>query len=242
MLRISWNTTVVDLDDAGDLAAQSYEHTLEFDCVTSETHEGLSTLTEHAVESGAPISDHKRADPERVTIEALVTNTPLGAPPPSGYDSRAATVQTSFSKDGDGRPAVLVFSAGFDRISEVISTLRRLRLEDTAVTLSTRVHTYEDVQIVGVTVPREPGDGDSVRLQIEIQQVRIAQSRSVDAPAPREPRGRERRDRGGQEGRDETTGGQRTSALQTGRDELARQDAAGEDRDYLAAAGAMFGG
>ena len=197
MLRISWSTSATSTSEAGDLESKSTEHTLQFDAVTSESHEATSVLTEHAVESGAPISDHKRANPERISIEALITNTPLDTPPPSGYGTSGIT--TSLSKEDD-KVSVLLYSAKFDRISDVISTLRRLRLEATELTVSTRIHTYESVQLVSVTVPRTPEDGESVKVTLELQQVRIAQSRTVDAPRPREPRGRPRTDRGGQEG------------------------------------------
>lgn len=234
-LKISWNTQNMTLGASGDLESTSYEHTLEFDVVTSETHEGSSVLTERAVESGAPITDHKRANPRRVTIEAIVSNTPLGAPPASGYAQ--TTIQTSISKE-DGRANVVVFSAEFDRIADVMATLDRLRLEATFVTLTTSRRSYDAVQIVSVSEPRSPEDGDSQRFMIEIQEVRIAQTRTVDAPRPREPRGSEPRDRGGQEGQSD----QRTSAIQRGRDEYDRRIAAGESRTDAAmgAVGVMF--
>lgn len=237
VLRISWNTQNVGLGADGDLEASSHEHTLEFDVVTSETHEGASTMTKHAIEGGALITDHKIHEPRSVTIEAIVSNTPLDVPPPSGY-ARSTAITVSTSKE-EGRPAVKVFSEAFDRIQDVIATLDRLRLEGTFVTLTTARRTYDAVQILRVTEPREPEDGDSQRFQIEIQEVRIAYTRSVEAPRPREPRGDRRRDRGGQEAGTEHP---RQSALDRGREELARQDAAGEDRDYLAAGEAMFGG
>lgn len=234
MLRISWNTQTFAAGETGDLETRSYEHTLVFDAVTAETHEGTSVLTEHAVEEGAPLSDHKRVNPDRLTVEAIVTNTPLDAPPPSGYGN--TSVQASV---GEGN--VVVFSATFDRIADVLFTLRRLRTEATPVTVSTAHHTYDNVQVVNVTNPREPGDGDAIRVNIDLQQVRVAQSRTVDTPQPREPRGAQTRDRGGQETSDET---RRVSTLATMRDEYDRRRAAGESRTdaALGAAQAAFGG
>jgi hypothetical protein len=122
VLTISWSTQSETRDAAGELSATGQEHTLRFDCITSESHEGTSVLTEHTVESGAPISDHKRANPRRISIEAIVSNTPLDAPPPSGYGQ--TTIQTSLSTD-QGKPSVTVFSAPFDRIGDVLATLDR---------------------------------------------------------------------------------------------------------------------
>lgn len=220
MLTISWSTQAIARADSGDLRADSFEHTLIFDCVSTESHEGTSELTEHSVESGAPISDHKRANPDKVTIEALVTNTPLDAPPASGYGT--STIQATVRQPDENNAAkasVVVFSAGFDRIGDVSDTLRRLRLEATPVTLTTRIRTYENVQVIGVTEPRGAEDGDSLRMTITVRQVRIAQSRTASTPVPQEPRGAAAHNRGAQEGTDQT---RRSSALARARDEYER--------------------
>lgn len=207
-LAISWSTQSTALGDDGDLEARATEHLLVFDAVTSVTVEGASVLTEHAVESGSPISDHKRANPRRVSIEAIVSNTPIDRPPASGYGD-AGDVTTSTTKPDDGSGNVLTYSADFDRIADVIVTLDRLRLEATGVTISTGRRTFEAIQIVFVSEPRETEDGTSQRFSIECQEIRVAQSRTVDAPRPREPRGARERERGGQE----ATEGPRASAL-----------------------------
>ena len=235
MLSISWSTLTTALVD-GDLVGAPIEHTLQFDAVSSEVHEGSSVLSEHAVGEGSPITSHKRANPKRLTIEAVVTNTPLGLPPPSGYGAGSPITQRlAGSNDNAIGGAVLVYSATFDRMGDVEATLDRLRLEATNVTISTRIRTYENMQIVAVSIPRKPDDGDSLTLTIECQQVRIARSRTVASPIPREPRGAPERDRGGQEGEDSSTGGTRTSSLQAAREEYERSG------DLGAAFGAAFG-
>lgn len=251
MLRISWSTAEEGVVFSEDGSAESEivftENTLEFDCVTSETHDGTSTVTEHAIESNAPISDHKYHNPRRLTIEALVTNTPLGAPPSSGYGD-GVQITGEVREAGEDEPgaaqrpraSVVVFSADFDRMADVADTLDRLRIEATPVTITTRVRTYEDVQIASVLMPREPDDGDTLRLTIECVEVRIAQSRTVDSPAPREPRGGRVTDRGGREGSEPGS----RSVLASARDEYAERREAGDSRTDAAtgALGALFGG
>jgi hypothetical protein len=215
-LQISWTTEatdgeagVFDADGLGPITIVT-EHSLGFDCITAETHEGTSVLTEHAVEDGSPIADHKRANPRKLTIEAIVTNTPLDAPPPSGYGASGITAQIQASTvrianpDGSNgtrnvKANVIQFSATFDRMVDVAATLSRLRLEATPVTITTRIRTYDALQVVSVTEPRKAEDGDSITFTIECQEVRIATSRTIDTPRPREPRGRPTTDRGAQE-------------------------------------------
>lgn len=216
-LQVQWATEATTLD-GGDLVTLQTFHILEFDAVMSETHEGRSEITQRAVERGAPISDHKRALNRLLTLEGFVTNTPLDAPPPSGYG--LTTVTTTIGKTG---AQVRVFSAEFDRVRDVWDTLERLRMEATPVGISTRWRDYEDVQILAVTLPRETPE-DSAMFSIEISEVRIARTREVDTPRPREPRGAPETDRGAREGED----AERGSALDEVRDAYNARRESGE--------------
>lgn len=50
---------------------------LVLDASISESHQAEVEVTEHPVESGAAIVDHARPKPDSVTIEGVVSNTPL---------------------------------------------------------------------------------------------------------------------------------------------------------------------
>src|SRR5581483_4542634 len=50
---------------------------LHFDAVTNEQTEHTATATEHPVEQGANVSDHVRDQLDRVTLEVVVSNTPV---------------------------------------------------------------------------------------------------------------------------------------------------------------------
>jgi len=52
---------------------------IELDCSVQETHERTATLTQSPVEDGSTISDHVILLPKRLTIEGIVSSTPLGA-------------------------------------------------------------------------------------------------------------------------------------------------------------------
>lgn len=53
------------------------ESALEFDATLSETHSSAATPTDHAVEEGASVTDHVQAELERVSLEGIISNTPL---------------------------------------------------------------------------------------------------------------------------------------------------------------------
>lgn len=62
---ISWED-----EDTGELL------TVQFDVTTSVEHEDTSTLTDHPVERGSSVTDSAREEPERLTLEGVVTNLP----------------------------------------------------------------------------------------------------------------------------------------------------------------------
>lgn len=220
---ITWESESESLDQTtGDLVVARAVHVLEFDCVTRETHDASAFLTEQTVERGAPIADHKRPEADRLSIEAWVTNTPLGAPPESG--DRGAAVETRIS---DG---VLTYARTFDRVADVHAVVRELSRSPILVTVSTALEVYEEMTVVAVSEVREVQNGAAQVFTIDLIKVRVAETQTVEAPTPREPRGQARRDRGTQEGQDAENGSARNQSLLT-----RAQDAAtdGELGDFL---------
>ncbi len=51
-------------------------NTFEFDATTSEDPTDAITITDHPVEEGTNVVDHARPDPERITLEGIITDTP----------------------------------------------------------------------------------------------------------------------------------------------------------------------
>lgn len=47
-------------------------------CITSETHERVADVTDHAVERGASVVDHVRPKARKLSFTALLSNTPIG--------------------------------------------------------------------------------------------------------------------------------------------------------------------
>jgi hypothetical protein len=176
----------------------------EVDAVMSETHEITATLTDHPVERGADLSDHKRPGQRRYRLEGLVSNTPIGDVPLTGENSTASDV-TAEPKESPAKATVLTFSERFDRVRDMLDALTDLTESTQLVTITTDVRTYENAQIVSVVAPRTPDGGDSIAFAVDVVQVRIAETRDVGAPVPRQPRGRRTRDNGSQTGAEAET-------------------------------------
>lgn len=197
--RISWQTESFFRNEQGELNSDVAEHLLEFDAVTTESHSWTSDTTQHAVESGAAISDHKVPNPDVLSITAVVTNTPLEAPPASGYDDNGVTFADLLQSEAAGTQ-VVTFGADFDRVADVVNSMKRLVEEPTVVTITTDKWTYEQMSITSVSIPRTGADGgDSFIFEVQAISIRVANTQLVDSPEPREPRGRRRRNTGAQE-------------------------------------------
>lgn len=129
---------------------------IELDASISERHAAAVELTRHPIESGANPSDHAREQPERVTIDGLFTNTPLG---PTTRAARA--------------------TGGAGYAGEQLAKLYALKSSRRAVTVRTAVRTYENMVLVSLDVPRDSRTGDAARFSATFDQVRFVSSQRV---------------------------------------------------------------
>lgn len=138
------------------------------DASVSETHTAEVEITEHPVERGANIVDHKRPKPDAVTIEGLVSNTPL--PEPS--DALVQQTQGNVTFDSASRLQAT-------RASTAYQDLLDLKDSETLFTLVTALRTYEDMAIKTLTVPRDARSGQTLRFSAQCVQVRTVSNRTV---------------------------------------------------------------
>src|SRR5262249_25250526 len=72
--------------------------------------------------------------------------------------------------------------------------LLTLRESATLITIVTSLREYEDFVIQSLTAPRQAGEGDSIKIQIEARQLRFVTTQ--DVPAPKAPVGAKKKDPG----------------------------------------------
>lgn len=198
-VEISYSAQAFDTNrETGESTPTGQLYTLVFDAVASEKTGLQASLTEHAVEGDAAINDHKYTELRTVTLECIVSNTPLGPPPLTG--SRSQTIDASTSKVdlGDGMSAqALVYSRDIHRVADVLAELEDLVRKPITVTVVTSLKAYEDMTLVRVSPSRDASDGDAVTFDIELKEVRRARTETTTAPQPRRAINRPVADRGG---------------------------------------------
>lgn len=114
---------------------------VELDVTLREDHNYSSRVTNYPVEDGAIISDHIINDPNILTLEGIVTDTPL-------------SILTFFNRSVDA----------FNRLIEVHEK-REL------VTVVTGIKVYPNMAITLLNVPRDVTTGQSLKFTIELQNV-----------------------------------------------------------------------
>lgn len=165
------------------------DRSVEFDAVISEEHGGAVAVTEHPVEKGANIADHARPEQEKLTFEALVTNTPLRLPATQNKSAteRQATRELVGTRRIRGVPVpyaeavgVLDFSAEMDRPKDVWTELRDVKDNARLLTIDIgNMRTYSDMLIDNLTVPRAAGDkGDKLKFTVSCRKIQIVESRT----------------------------------------------------------------
>lgn len=113
------------------------------DTAESETHSFDNEVTEHPVEKGADMADHIRARPDVVTVNGIVTDSPIGAITPT---------QTLRSTDA-------------------LAKLKQLRDSRNPITIETSLGTYTGMVLEQLNIPRDASVGYALRFSATFRRV-----------------------------------------------------------------------
>lgn len=130
------------------------------DVAVKEEHGFENEITEHPVEQGADIVDHVRARPIVVTLEGVVSDTPV-------QDFVRAS-----------RTAALPSREALDR-------LLAIRNARQPVEIVTSIRTYTDMMLESLTVPRDAATGDALAFTARFRQIRIVTTQRAVVDIPR---------------------------------------------------------
>lgn len=184
--------------------APGQQEQIELDVTERQGHERSANVTERAVEVGASITDHVRANQPTITLEGWISNTPVT----EGGETRGR-----YQRLPNGGASTLQFPTQFDRVRDCHETLTALVEGGVLVDLVTSLQVYQQVILRRYHVDRDASTGSVLPLVLEIVQPRLVETRTVTVPEPAERRGRGRNNRGGQAGQN-PNGQRRSLALQ----------------------------
>lgn len=140
------------------------------DAARNEEHEFASEVTEHPVEEGADIADHVRRQPNNVTIEGVVSDTPIG--------------EVAGLRDEGALPSDQAFA-----LLQEIADSRR------PVTVETSLQVFDNMILSSLNVPRDARTGDSFQFTAQFVQIALVTNQRTTIETA-SPRGRNKVNRG----------------------------------------------
>jgi hypothetical protein len=182
------------------------------DASISENHQSEAEVTEHPVEKGTNIADHARPKQDTLTIEGVISNTPLS------HDQQQRTVNafgTNIVTTGTDAPRGQVgFAEEADR--KLLDLKRNARL----ITIVTQLRTYENMILTSYVVPRDGKTGDVLRFNATFKQIRVVENRSTKIVVSSEPKAQPPVEKGKQVAKTSTEADKNQSWIYDGTDSL----------------------
>lgn len=184
------------------------EHTLDVDVVSSGVDERMAQLTDHVVETGATITDHVVINPETLSLELVVTQTPvnevdgfgrsnleLDVRPsqfvPGGYLALSSGLRSAvtglFEAAGSPPTAVNTLQStdgDKDRVSDAHDALIRILQGALLVTVTFKGRIYEEYLLTRVTLTSNPGEFGMGRFSVDARAFRTVTGATAQLPDP----------------------------------------------------------
>ena len=158
------------------------------DASVNESHTAQAQITEHQVEKGSNVTDHIRPMPQRISIDGLVTNTPivnslqdLLQPPLQAQDNGFSGSQ---KRAGNTNAKTLQFDSSFDRVKNTYGELVDAAKKGVLLTVYTSLKTYSNMAIYNLSVPRNAANGNALSFRIDLQEIVQVEVQLVKSTSP----------------------------------------------------------
>lgn len=132
------------------------------DATVSEEHVATCEITKNPVEDGAKITDHVQIEPVKLTIEGVITDTPLGFAVIGNIQNLVRTVETMFGKSS--------------RSIDAYNQLMKLRNDRQPFKVVTGLRQYSNMILTELSVVRTKDTGNSINFKAVMEEIRIVKS------------------------------------------------------------------
>lgn len=154
---------------------------IELDCTLSAAHSSKVDATKHPVERGAKITDHLRPEPDVVTIDGLVSDTPV-----SRTQQTRAVQAVGGTLTSSATSSSLSGTPGYAK--EALAKLLAIKDGGILVTLATELRTYTDMAITSLQIPRDATIGESLRFTAVFEKIVIVENKVTQLRPATDPR------------------------------------------------------
>lgn len=173
--------TLLSWDD--DPAVNVTAGALEIDATSILGFEETAEITEHPVETGTAVADHIRPLNGTISLEGVITNSPIILP--ATQMNGVTLAPAAVPLPGGGSVTAQKFSAPFDRVRACDEVLAGLIRAGARVTVTTGFRITESLGIARYKAEKNGETGDSVKITLELKRVRIATTARAPVPAVR---------------------------------------------------------
>lgn len=136
------------------------------DVSVKEDHVAEIEVTDHAVEQGAPVTDHARPKPLELTIEGVVTNTPLNRFQTLRAENAGGLVWQTTATGNNVRGMPGAAEAAYNFFKDYFAKPR-------LIPIVTQLRWYDNMVGTSFKVTRDEKTGDVLRFEAKFKQVRV---------------------------------------------------------------------
>lgn len=133
------------------------------DAAISEEHVSESQATDYPVETGSNVTDHIRNAPRQLTVEGIVSDTPLDADVVQARGGFTGGIRQSHDVGGEFTDALPSEAA--------LAKLEEIRLARKPVVVTSSIRTYKSMALLTLTVPRDKETGAALRFTAVFKEV-----------------------------------------------------------------------
>lgn len=139
---------------------------INLDASISEEHVSECDVTENPIEDGAIVTDHVHVKPAQLTIEGIVSDTPITFAVINNVVGFVNAVNTTILGNSS-------------RSTDAYNALIDLQKSREPFTVITGLRVYKDMIMTSLSVPRDAQRGKAVNFTAELKQIIIAKSKTA---------------------------------------------------------------
>lgn len=148
-----------------------FDYALELDAAETYGHEHTAETTDRVIDAGATVTDHVRLNPDTMTLEGVVTNSPLRAMAPTR--DRVVSTQSIKLPDGTG-VSVAQWDATFDRVRQTDELFQQLMESRALLKITTALRVMENLILTRYAPKKDGSTGNSLAVVLEVKHLRFA--------------------------------------------------------------------
>jgi len=169
------------------------EEIIVLDATITEGHNSTLDVTSLPIEDGFDITDHAQIKPRELTLEAVISDTPitllgsLGGLAAGGVGwavgaSGATVGARALAIGANAALAGAILSQTKARVQDVYNCLLDIQKKKILLCITTGLQVYNNMILQGLNAPRDENTGKSLKFTAVLKEVIIVQSQKVILP------------------------------------------------------------